>query len=281
MPAPVWRYLVTVLSPIEAIFAPGALPASYWSVSGEGAELVAGGVPQEIHLGLYVNGRELATLMCSPVEQEALALGFLFNEGVIQSDADVGLVQCNVSRTTVDIFLRTDDFAAPRRLTLTSGCGSGITFQSITDDHPPLETAFATTPQALHDRMRDLNATARLYRQVRGIHTSVLADENSVLFTAEDVGRHNTIDKLMGKALLAGIDPRDRMLLTSGRISSEMLLKARQMGVPLVASRTAPTSISVQMAAIWNICVVGYLRLGNMRVYTCPERLGLVGQGER
>ena len=268
---------MTAIPPTDAIYEPGALPAAYWSVSGESAELVAGGVPQEIHLGLYVNGRELATLMCSPVEQEALVLGFLFNEGVIQSYADVGLVQRNVSGTTVDVFLRTGDFTAPRRLTLTSGCGSGITFQSITEDHPPLETAFTTTPQTLLDRMRDLNATARLYRQVRGIHTSVLADEDSVLFTAEDVGRHNTIDKLMGKALLAGVDPRDRMLVTSGRISSEMLLKARRMGVPLVASRTAPTSISVQMAAAWNICVVGYLRLGNMRVYTCPERLGLGG----
>lgn len=268
---------MTAIPPTDATLEPGALPATYWSVSGESAALVAGGVPQEIHLGLYVNGRELATLMCSPVEQEALALGFLFNEGMIQSCGDVGLVGRNVSGTTVDVFLRTGEFVMPRRLTLTSGCGSGVTFQSITEEHPALETAFTTTPQTLLDRMRDLNATARLYRQVRGIHTSVLADEDSVLFTAEDVGRHNTVDKLMGKALLAGIDPRDRMLITSGRISSEMLLKARRMGVPLVASRTAPTSISVQMAAAWNICVVGYLRLGNMRVYTCPERLGLGG----
>ena len=263
------------LSPTATIFEAGAFPTTYWSVTDNGAELVAGGVPQEIHLGLYVNGRELATLMCSPVEQESLALGFLFNEGVIQSYDDVALVQRNLTGTTVDVFLRTGDFATPRRLVLTAGCGGGVSFQTSTDSLEPLQTDFRTTPANLLDRMHDLNAAARLYRQVRGIHTSVLADNDSLLLLAEDVGRHNTIDKLMGMALRAGISTRDRVLVTSGRISSEMLLKARQMGVPLVASRTAPTSISVQMATAWSICVVGYLRHGGMRVYTCPERLEL------
>jgi FdhD protein len=267
--------VVTAISPIDVIFEPGALPAAYWSVTDNGTELVAGGVPQEIHLGLYVNGRDLATLMCSPLEQEALALGFLFNEGVIQSLDEVGLVRCNLTGTTVDVLLRKGDFAMPRRMVLTAGCGGGVSFQVSTDGLEPLETNFRTTPATVLERMRDLNAAARLYRQVRGIHTSVLADNGGILLMAEDVGRHNTIDKLMGKALLAGLSPRDRMVVTSGRISSEMLLKARQMGVPLVASRTAPTSISVEIAVAWNICVVGYLRYGSLRVYTCPERLGL------
>ncbi len=265
-------------TPIDVTIEPGASPARYWAVNKDEAKLVEGGVPVEAHVSIYVNGQELATLMCSPTDQEALALGFLRNEGIIESLAEVGLVRRNVSGTTVDVMLHISRVSLPRHMILTSGCGGGLTFQAMTDQHPPLCSDFKTSPQTLALRMRDLNLAARLYRQVRGVHTSVLADEESVLLVVEDVGRHNTIDKLAGKALIAGMPTQDRMIITSGRISSEMLMKARRMGVPLVASRTAPTSVSVSLAQAWRICVVGYLRHGGMRVYTCPERLGLIGE---
>ncbi|MFN8373580.1 MAG: formate dehydrogenase accessory sulfurtransferase FdhD [Anaerolineae bacterium] len=94
--------------------------------------------------------------------------------------------------------------------------------------------------------------------------------------SAEDVGRHNAVDKVAGKALAQGLDTRDCLLLTSGRISSEMLGKARRMAIPIVASRTSPTSITLQLAQAWNICVVGYVRQGGMRIYTHPQRLGII-----
>jgi FdhD protein len=110
---------------------------------------------------------------------------------------------------------------------------------------------------------------------VRGVHTAILADENSLLLSAEDVGRHNTIDKITGKALLEGIETQDKILLASGRISSEMVSKARRMAVPIVASRTAATSFAVQLAESWGICLLGYVRRGSFRVYTQPQRLGI------
>jgi len=90
----------------------------------------------------------------------------------------------------------------------------------------------------------------------------------------EDVGRHNTIDKISGVCLLEGIDPEGRVLLVTGRISSEMMRKAAKMGCPVIASRTSPTSISIEMAQAWNITLIGYVRSGRMRVYSCPERVG-------
>jgi FdhD protein len=105
-----------------------------------------------------------------------------------------------------------------------------------------------------------------------------LGNTERLLISAEDVGRHNTIDKIAGHALQRGIDTRNCILISSGRISSEMLSKARRMGIPLVASRTAPTSIAVRLAQAWNICVVGYVRQSKMQVYTHPQRLGLQQQ---
>jgi FdhD protein len=254
----------------------GALPYTYWTVLDDKVSLTDGGVIEEGLISLYVNGQELATLMCSPIGQEALALGFLFNEGVIQSLNEVRHVRANIARSVVDVFLTRADFDPPRRMVLTSGCGGGITLQVLSDTYPALETDFATVPQTLFDRMRDLQGAAHLYNAVRGVHTAILADNDQLLLSAEDVGRHNTIDKLAGQALQMKLDTRDRILLTSGRISSEMLTKARRMGVPLVASRTAPTSIAIKLAQAWNICVVGYVRRGRLQVYTHPYRLGLI-----
>lgn len=254
---------------------PGAVASQYWIIQGEDIEQVKGGVIEESLVSIYVNGQELATVMCSPLDQEALALGFLFNEGVITSLDDVGHVQANLPRTTVDVLLYEEQFEPPRRMIITSGCGGGITLQQLTETYPPLESEFQIQPQIIFDRMRDLQSAATLYKQVRGVHTAILGSEDALLTSAEDVGRHNAVDKVAGKALLNQIETRDRILLTSGRISSEMLSKARRMHVPIVASRTSPTSISVRLAEAWGICVIGYVRQGGMRVYTHPQRLGL------
>ncbi len=254
---------------------PGVVPYTYITVENDHFESIDGGVIEELLVSIYVNGEELATVMCSPLDQEALALGFLYTEAVIDSVDEVGLIRANVPRTTVDVLLKKQDFSPPRRMILTSGCGGGITLQTLQDTHPPLQTDFVTTPAIIHDRMHDLQSAAQLYNTVRGVHTAILANTERMLTAAEDVGRHNTIDKIAGKALQAGIPTRDCMILTSGRISSEMLNKARRLEVPLVISRTAPTSIAVRLAEAWDICIVGYVRRGGMRVYTHPWRLGL------
>jgi len=254
----------------------GALPHTYWLVENGHAAPVAGGMIEESLVNIYVNGQDLATVMCSPLDQEALALGFLFNEGVIDSLDEVGLVKANVPCTTVDIFLKRGAFDPPRRMVITSGCGGGVTLQHLTESYPALESDFRTSLAVIQGRMKDMQGAARLYHLVRGVHTAAMASEAALLLSAEDVGRHNAIDKVAGKALQAGVPTRDRLLLTSGRISSEMLTKARRMEVPLVASRTAPTSTAVKLAQAWNICIVGYARRDSLRVYTHPQRLGLL-----
>jgi FdhD protein len=127
----------------------------------------------------------------------------------------------------------------------------------------------------LRQSFRKLQTAYSLYARSRGVHAAGLLDPQTMelVATVEDVGRHNTVDKLTGYCLLRGIDTRDKVLLVTGRISSEMMRKTALMGIPIAASRTSPTSLSVEMARAWGITLVGYVRQGSMRVYSCPERL--------
>lgn len=253
----------------------GALPITYQLIEGQDLRQVEGGVIDESLLSIYINGESLATMMCSPLQLEALTVGFLYNEGLIDSAAEIGLLQLNQTKSVADVILTRDEVQLPRRMILTTGCGGGVTGQVLSASYPALESDFVTTPAVITRLMRQLQGAARLYNAVRGVHTAVLGDEDGLLVSAEDVGRHNAVDKVAGQALLHGIATTDRILLTSGRISSEMLGKARRMGLPVVASRTAPTSITLELAQAWNICVIGYVRQGGMRVYTHGWRLGL------
>jgi FdhD protein len=229
-------------------------------------------VPAESALSIYVNGFELATLMCTPLQQQALAIGFLANEGLIAALGEVRVAHVCARGTCVDVWL-SHALQRPSRSIITSGCGGGLTFDDLSRHVEPLHSDVRVTPAQIHTLMRQLYSAGQLYGAVRGIHSSALSDGERLLLVAEDVGRHNTLDKLRGLALLQDVDTRDRILLSSGRISSEMLNKAAQMGVPIIVSRTSPTSLSLALAQAWGITLIGYARAGRMNVYTGEERV--------
>lgn len=233
-----------------------------------------GAVTEEAPLRLHVNGREWATIMCTPREQDELALGFLRAEGVIRGADDVRRIVVCPSGTCVEVWLKHDvETPEPGRRVITSGCGGGLTFSDLSARSAPLNSTARITPEQLFARMHDLYRAARLYAVTKGIHTSALTDGERLLLTAEDVGRHNTLDRLWGKAMKQGIATEGLILLATGRISSEMLSKAARMGLPIVVSRTSPTSLSVRLGRAWNITVIGYVRRNSLRVYSAPERI--------
>jgi len=247
---------------------------------------------------LYLDRRELVTFMCSPVGLQHLALGFLISEGMIERLADVWQLKvyldedrvymyfpdagldgelamrtCEEASGSIDVRLRRPSPARPEKRILTSGCGGGVTFDDLSGDRPPLQSDLRINPEQISMLMRQLNESATLYRASRGVHTSALADDARLLVLAEDVGRHNTLDKIRGACLLGNIPTRDRILVSSGRISSEMITKARKMETPIVISRTSPTVTSIRLAKAWNITLIGYVRGRQMRVYTGAERV--------
>jgi FdhD protein len=251
----------------------GVKPVRFVSLGAGPPQLVEGEIVDEALACISVNGQELATFMCSPRDLDRLALGFLFNEGLIGGLHDVAALHVSARRTCVDIWLHGSDFQRPERAVVTSGCGGGVTFDDLSERHPPLFSDLRVTPETLASLMKKLHRGATLYQRSRGIHTAVLAGEEGVLLQVEDVGRHNCLDKLSGAALLEGIPTKDRVILSSGRISSEMINKARRLEAPIVCSRTSPTSLSVALAEAWNMTIVAYLRQNRMRIYTHPERV--------
>ncbi|MFQ5399323.1 MAG: formate dehydrogenase accessory sulfurtransferase FdhD [Anaerolineae bacterium] len=251
----------------------GIKPTRYISLNSHAPQTIDGAVVEEGLACISVNGRELATFMCSPRELEWLALGFLYNEGIIQGLDDVRQIRPSKSRTCVDVWLKDVNTELPRRAIITAGCGGGVTFDDLSQRHEPLHADLRAEPAQLAALMRQLQLGAELYRRARGIHTAVLADHERILLQVEDIGRHNCLDKLAGAALQQGMETRGKILLSSGRISSEMINKARRMENPIVCSRTSPTSLSVALAKVWNITIVAYLRQDRMRIYTHPERI--------
>lgn len=251
----------------------GAFPWRYTRWEAGASTAVDGRVIDEGLVRIHVNGLELATFMCTPRDLDLLALGFLRAEGIIQARQDVRLVQVCPSRTCVDVWLRNGAIELPSRPILTSGCGGGVTFDDLSQRVPPVASQRQVEPQQILDGMQQLMAAAILYKETRGVHTSALSDGQRLLATAEDVGRHNTIDKLWGYCLQHDVNPAGQLLLASGRISSEMLNKAAKMGVPVVVTRTSPTSLSVRLAQEWNILLVGYVRNRSFNIYAGAERL--------
>lgn len=257
----------------------GIYPLNYQLYDNNHWQEVHGAVTEEILLCIHVNGKELATFMCTPHEQDELALGFLRSEGIIHNMDEVRVLTISENGTCVDIWLDRSDFEPPSRRIITSGCGGGVTFDDMTSRQEPLNTSTSITPEQIFERMHDLYQACKLYQATQGIHTSALTDGKQLLLLAEDVGRHNTIDRLWGKAMKQNLPTKGLILLATGRISSEMLAKAAKMEVPIIASRTSPTSMSIALAQAWNITVIGYVRRNSLRVYTSPQRVSGDGVG--
>ncbi len=230
-------------------------------------------LPEEVPLTVYVNGEEVATLMASPHAPLTLALGFLAGEGWIQSRHEVAAHRVCPETHCVDVWL-THPVPGPVRRVFTSGCTGGLTLDLPDRARPrPLPEIPPVAPHDLMAWMREMQRSARLYRAGRGIHAAGLVLQGQLRHVAEDVGRHNAVDRVRGWTLLQDVDPRGGILLTTGRISVEMALKAARMGCPVVASRTAATSLAVHWARQWGLTLVTYLRGGRFRVYTHPQRL--------
>ena len=252
---------------VEAMF------SSYKPTSGR--QDTSGLVPIELPLLIYVNGRELVTLMCSPIKLEQLTVGFLYLSGVISRREDIILLDISPADGTADVEITPSDrleSTFSRRRRLTSGCGGGLSLDDLTSARP-VEDKSTLTPMNISSAIRSTIDHASVYNTAGGVHTSALFLRGEMAAVAEDIGRHNTIDKIAGECLLNGIDSTGGWLATTGRLSSEMTSKAAALRIPVVISRSSPTSLALELAERSSVTVIGYARGRNFRAYTNQWRI--------
>lgn len=231
----------------------------------------------ETPVSLTVNGQVWLTFMCTPVNLEALSVGFLYNEGIIESMDEVEDARVCEHGDNVDVWLD-HNVEQPASWRRTSGCTGGVTAVdllakpniSFGDNH------VSFPPETIGHLVEMLFESQELYRETGGVHTSALSDGEKIILSAEDIGRHNTLDKIAGLCLMNNIFPKTRILITTGRISSEMLQKAARMDVPILISRTSPSSLSIEMAERYGITLIGYARKHRFNVYSNAQRVGLL-----
>ena len=238
--------------------------------SGEGWERTSVHVPSEMALAIYVNRQELVTIQCTPSKLNCLVLGFLYAEGIIAGMDDVASMRVCEEDSLAELMLKNTEFELPTRRTLTSGCGGGATFKT---QEQRIDSDVVVSPEEVLALMKQLQEEMELYRLCGGVHASALCDTKNLLVEAEDIGRHNTLDKIQGECLLRKLPTKNRLLLSTGRVSSEMILKAAKMQVPVVASRHSITGNAVSLAQDLGIALVGHARGSRLSVYSHPERL--------
>jgi len=231
----------------------------------------------EFPLTLFVNGEEIVTLVCTPNNLRELGIGFLTSEGFISSFSEIasfeleeeGLlnIQLNKELTNTDTFLRRK---------ITSCCGKGRAGLYFINDARQVKTVQSEVKVKLSEclnNMTIMEKRSKLFRLTGGVHSSALSQGETVLFIYDDIGRHNAVDKVIGSAMIREIDTSDKCLILSGRISSEIVVKAARANIPVILSKAAPTNLAVDLADELNILLLGFARESRLNVYSCPERI--------
>lgn len=227
-------------------------------------------VEKPVHL--FVNGHQWLTFMCTPNYLEALGVGFLYNEAAIDSLDEVADVHVCDNKDVVDIWLD-HQVEKPKEWKRTSGCTGGYTAVDTATLKFNIKNGNVIEANRVRSLVENLFESQDLYKRTGGVHTSILTDGSQVSIQAEDVGRHNSLDKIAGRFLLEKLEFSQKLLLSTGRISSDMLQKAARIGAGIVISRTSPTSMSVELAKKWGITLIGYARRDRFNLYTHPERI--------
>ena len=234
-------------------------------------------VVREFPLTIVLNDQELVTMLCSPANQKELAVGFLYSEGLIESREEIKNVTLHegtgVIRVETEGGYELDREVLFNRL-ITSGCGRGASFYSATDvTDKQVESLIQVSIGEILALTRGFQHRSETYRATGGVHAAALCDTTNVLVFSEDIGRHNAMDKVFGECLLKDIPTDDHLVITSGRISSEILLKVARRNIPVLVSKSAPTNLGVKMANELGVTLVGFVRGKRANVYTNTWRI--------
>jgi len=278
----------------------GLMPWPIWRLSDKGNEQVDGSIVTEEPLEIRVDNQSVAILMRTPGREKELAAGFVLGEGLVIDLMDIALVRhcgrsvptetsegdpLDESRNLVDVTLipgagrsATDQAASPAGLSdavqlIRSGCGrSGV--GALVENLSPVDAGTTISVEVLQRLLGQITRQQIAYRAAGGIHAAaVFGTDGRCVIVSEDIGRHNAVDKAVGHCLLRGIPLKDKLLVSTGRASYDMVAKGVRLGVPIIASISSPTSLAVELADALNCTLLGYLRGKTLNVYTHEWRI--------
>jgi len=228
-------------------------------------------VVKEYHLTIILNKHELVTLLCSPEKLDFLAIGFLFSEGLISEKGDIKAIDLDVEGNLVSVATKNPQRFSKdilsKRLIGSSG-GKGAYSFAGADPQSKIDTPIYVSPSEVLDLVEQFVHRSGLFESTGGVHSAALCDRTSILVFSEDIGRHNAIDKVFGECLLKDIPIHDHLLVTSGRVSSEILSKAAKRRIPILISKSAPTDLGLELAQERGITLIGFVREKRMNIYT-------------
>ncbi len=241
-------------------------------VKGDNSEHVEDLVVTEYPFTIFIDDEEIITVLCTPKCLKELTLGFLLSESIIENLDDVKKIQINEKNGSRYVLLKerkklTESLLNKR--TITSGCGKGTVFYNVIDSFKSKknEQLISVNSDTVVRLMKEFNHKSELFLATGGVHSCALCDTEKILYFQEDIGRHNALDKILGSTLMDNLNLKDKIILTSGRISSEILIKAAKRGIAAIISRSAPTSLAVDMAKTLNILLIGFARGEKMNLY--------------
>jgi FdhD protein len=236
------------------------------------------GCPDEYPISLIVNGYEIAVFQLTKSDLEDWTYGYLYSEGFIQAAKEIESISVNEEMGSINVTLQNDfdgEEIFSKKKHYTAGCGRGVTFFSMTDVKNFDRISSNKTYQLsyLLKKRSEFAQNSTLYLETGGMHGACIIEENGNMTIREDIGRHNAVDKIIGYALRNRLHPERLILLTTGRVSYEMLSKAAKFGFAVIGSRTAATKQAIQLAKFLNIEVIGYLRGKMAMIYTSSGRV--------
>lgn len=237
-------------------------------------------IVREVPITIYFNKEEIATILCSPSQVKELTVGFLVSEGFIQGMGDLYTLGHHCEENSVRVEGKPQPGQAGRmsRRAMSSCCGKSRISFNFENDTSLVRVQGSTTRISLEEATfyaNYLETNSPLFKETGGIHNGGVGCGGDVRFTCYDIGRHNVLDKILGRAQMQGLDLSGHVLFFSGRVSSEILLKVAKMNIPILVSRSAPTDMALALAEDLNITVAGFARGDRMNIYTCPERIKL------
>ncbi|MEA3442221.1 MAG: formate dehydrogenase accessory sulfurtransferase FdhD [Chloroflexota bacterium] len=232
-------------------------------------------VVKESALTIIVNNKEVTTLLCSPTKLKYLAMGFLCSHGLIKSKREVKEIKLRQRKRLIQAEI-TKAINAPANLALAPIKGRGSA--SINAQKISMKPEITITAGQVLSLMEDFVSHSRVFKATGGVHSAALCNADNILIFSEDIGRHNAIDKILGECLLKDIPTDGHLIITSGRVSSEIVLKVAKKNIPVLISKAAPTDLGVSLADNSGVTLIGFAREKRMNIYTHAWRV--VSDGE-